>query len=79
MLNQYRGLLRICKPDMSEEEFGMLKKAMNLALDACQDKPVKLGDHTIFHALGVASITAGEIGLGVTSIISSLLFDFYLD
>ena len=79
MLNQYRGLLKICKPDMSEDEFGMLKKAMNLALDACQDKPVKLGDHTIFHALGVASITAGEIGLGVTSIISSLLFDFYLD
>ena len=79
MLNQYRGLLRICKPDMSEAEFGMLKKAMNLALDACRDKPVKLGDHTIFHALGVARIIAGEIGLGATSIISSLLFDFYLD
>ncbi|MCK4853995.1 MAG: bifunctional (p)ppGpp synthetase/guanosine-3',5'-bis(diphosphate) 3'-pyrophosphohydrolase [Bacteroidales bacterium] len=79
MLNQYRGLLRICKPDMSEAEFGMLKKAMNLALDACRDKPVKLGDHTIFHALGVARIIAGEIGLGATSVISSLLFDFYLD
>ena len=57
----------------------MLKKTMNLALDACKGKPVKLGGHTIFHALGVSSIIAGEIGLGVTSIISSLLFDFYLD
>ena len=79
MLDQYKGLLRLCKPDMSDEEFGMLKKAMNLALDACQGKPVKLGDHTIFHALGVASIIAGEIDLGATSIISSLLFDFYLN
>ena len=79
MLNQYKGLLSKCKPDMSNEEFGMLKKAMNLALDACQGKPVKLGDHTIFHALGVASIIAGEIGLGATSIIASLLFDFYLN
>jgi guanosine-3',5'-bis(diphosphate) 3'-pyrophosphohydrolase len=79
MLNQYKGLLRLCKPDMSEEEFGMLKKAMNLALDACQGKPVKLGDHTIFHALGVASIIVSEIDLGATSIISSLLFDFYLN
>jgi len=79
MLSQYRGLLKICKPDMSEEEFGMLKKAMNMALDAKQDIPVKLGDHTIFHALGVAHIIAGEIGLGATSVIASLLFDFYLD
>ncbi len=79
MLNQYRGLLRICKSDMSASEFDMLKKAMNLALDACQDEPGTLGDHTIFHALGVATIVAGEIGLGATSIISSLLFDFYLD
>ncbi len=79
MLDQYKGLLRLCKPDMSDEEFGMLKKAMNLTLDACQGKLVKLGDHTIFHALGVASIIAGEIDLGATSIISSLLFDFYLN
>jgi GTP pyrophosphokinase len=79
MLNQYRGLLRMCKSDMGEEEFGMLKKAMNLALDANQDKPLKFGDHTIFHALGVARILAGEIGLGAVSIITALLFDFYLD
>jgi guanosine-3',5'-bis(diphosphate) 3'-pyrophosphohydrolase len=79
MQNQYRALLRICKPDMSEADFAMLKKAMNLALDACQDNPAKLGDHTIFHALGVACIVAGEIGLGATSIIAALLFDFYLD
>ncbi len=79
MLRQYRALLSTCKPDMTDGEFAMLKNAMNLALDACQDNPEKLGDHTIFHALGVARIIAGEIGLGATSIISSLLFDFYLD
>ncbi len=75
----YRELLRICKLDLDDKEFGVLKEAMSLALDACQDRPVKLGDNTIFHALGVARIVAGEIGLGATSIISALLFDFYLD
>ncbi len=79
MQNHYRALLRTCKHEMSADEFGMLKNAMNLALDACQDKPVKLGDHTIFHALGVARIVSGEIGLGANSIIAALLFDFYLD
>jgi GTP pyrophosphokinase len=79
MLSQYRELLRLSKPVMDSKDFQMLKKAMNLALDACRGKPVKLGDHTIFHALGVARIVAGEIGLGAASIITALLFDFYLD
>jgi guanosine-3',5'-bis(diphosphate) 3'-pyrophosphohydrolase len=79
MLREYRELLRICKLDIGADEFGMLKKAMNLALDACRDQPVKLGDHTIFHALGVARIVAEEMGLGAASIISALLFDFYLE
>ena len=79
MLQAYRELLRISKPDLGAWEFGMLKKAMNLALDACRDSPVKLGEHTIFHALGVARIVAGEMGLGAPSIVTALLFDFYQD
>ena len=75
----YRELLRNSKPDMDEVEFRMLKDALNLAMDACEDMPGKLGDHAVIHALGVALIVAREIGLGVSSVISSLLYDFYVE
>jgi GTP pyrophosphokinase len=79
MLGHYKELLRICREDMDKAEFGMLKKAMDLALDAGRKQPVILGDYPIYHALGVAKIVAGEIGLGAASIITALLYDYYLD
>jgi len=75
----YRELLGVCKADLNQAEFVMLKKTMNLVLDICGDMPLKLGDHAVIHALGVALITAREMGLGAGSIISSLLFNFYLE
>lgn len=79
VLNQYRGLVRVANPNLDREEMVLLKKAFNLALDACFIQQKKLGDLSIFHALGVARIVAEEIGLGVNSVISALLFDFVAD
>jgi guanosine-3',5'-bis(diphosphate) 3'-pyrophosphohydrolase len=76
VLNQYRGLIRAANPNLDREDMLLLKKAFNLALDACSEQQKKLGDFTIFHAIGVARIVAEEIGLGVHSVISALLFDF---
>jgi guanosine-3',5'-bis(diphosphate) 3'-pyrophosphohydrolase len=79
ILIMYRELLRMGEKELDQKEFRMLKEAVSLALDACEDMPEKFGDPAVFHALGVASIVAGEIGLSVTSIVSALLFDFYLE
>jgi guanosine-3',5'-bis(diphosphate) 3'-pyrophosphohydrolase len=79
ILSKYRGLLRIANPNLDKKDTLLLKKAFNLALDACTRKQKKLGDLTIFHALGVARIAAEEIGLGVHSVISAMLFDFVSD
>ncbi len=79
ILAKYRELLRLGERDLDKKEFRMLKEAVNLALDACEGMPEKLGDLAIFHALGVAAIVTGEIGLGVSSIISALLFDFHIE
>ena len=79
ILVKYRELLSVGERDLDEKEFRLLKEAMSLALDACVGMPDKLGDLAVFHALGVASVVAGEIGLGLISIVSSLLFDFYLE
>jgi guanosine-3',5'-bis(diphosphate) 3'-pyrophosphohydrolase len=79
ILNKYRGLVRVANPNLEKEDMLLLKKAFNLALDSCSSKQNKLGELTIFHAMGVARIVAEEIGLGVHSVISALLFDFVAD
>ncbi len=53
----------------------MVRKAFRLAADAHKDMRRKSGEPFIFHPLEVATIAAGEIGLGRTSIISALLHD----
>jgi GTP pyrophosphokinase len=79
ILNKYRGLVRAANPNLEKEELLLLKKAFNIALDACSSKQNKLGELTIFHAIGVARIVAEDMGLGVHSVISALLFDFVAD
>ncbi len=79
ILVKYRELLTLGEHKLDEKDFRMLKDATSLALDACETMPEKMDDFAIFHSLGVARIVAGEMGLGVTSIVSALLFDFYLE
>jgi guanosine-3',5'-bis(diphosphate) 3'-pyrophosphohydrolase len=79
VLSRYRALVRVANPNLEKEDMLLLKKAFNLALDACSKGQNKLGELTIFHAIGVARIVAEEIGLGVPSVISALLFDFMAD
>ena len=79
VLSQYRGLIRTANPNLDKEDMLLLKKAFNLALDTCSGQQKKLGDLTIFHAIGVARIVSEEIELGVNSVISALLFDFVAD
>jgi len=79
VLSDYRALLRQSRSICDSEEYSDVKKAFRMALDACRDKQLSLGEPTIFHALGVARIVANEMGLGSNSLISSLLSDFFLD
>lgn len=79
ILNKYRGLVRVILPGMEKEEMKLLRKAFSLALEACEKRQKKLGELTIIHALGVARIVAQEIGLGMHSVISAMLFDFVYD
>jgi len=79
VLNKYRGLVRVANPNLEKEDMLLLKKAFTIALDSCTKSQDKLGEPTIFHAIGVARIVAEEIELGVHSVISALLFDFVAD
>jgi GTP diphosphokinase / guanosine-3',5'-bis(diphosphate) 3'-diphosphatase len=75
--NAYHELMRAAKQTVSLPDQPKIKKAFDLAVAACGDKSILTGEPEILHALSVARIIAGEMGLGLTSIITSLLHDSY--
>ncbi len=78
ILKRYRNLLRVWKPKNPEDRKDV-RKAFKMALDAHKDMRRKSGEPYIYHPLSVATIAAGEIGLGATSIICALLHDVVED
>src|SRR5674476_1441714 len=75
--NAYRALLQAAKNTVSPDENQVIRRALDLAVEACGDKIILTGEPEILHALSVARIIAGEMGLGLTSIVTALLHDSY--
>lgn len=75
--NGYRALLQAAKNTVSREDNKVIKRALDLAVEACGDKIILTGEPEILHALSVARIIAGEMGLGLTAIVTALLHDSY--
>jgi GTP diphosphokinase / guanosine-3',5'-bis(diphosphate) 3'-diphosphatase len=73
----YRALLLAAKNTVAQEDNALIRRALELAVKACGDKITLTGEPEIIHALSVARIIAGEIGLGLTSIVTALLHDSY--
>ena len=73
----YRDLIQAAKHTVSAPDHAKIKRAFDLAVEACGEKTILTGEPEILHALSVARIIAGEMGLGLTSIITSLLHDSY--
>ena len=73
----YRALLLASKNTVAQEDNVLIRRALELAVKACGDKLTLTGEPEIIHALSVARIIAGEIGLGLTSIVTALLHDSY--
>ena len=75
ILRRYRRLIEVWDTRKETIDRWMVRKAFRLAADAHRDMRRKSGEPFIFHPLEVATIAAGEIGLGRTSIIAALLHD----
>jgi len=73
----YRALLQASKNSVSAEDVPKIRRALNLAIEASGEKITITGEPEVLHALNVARIIAGEMGLGLTSIITALLHDSY--
>jgi (p)ppGpp synthetase, RelA/SpoT family len=71
----YRALLRASKNSVAAEDSKVIRRALDLAVKSCGDKVTLTGEPQILHAMSVARIIAGEMGLGLTSIVTALLHD----
>ncbi|NLK53919.1 MAG: bifunctional (p)ppGpp synthetase/guanosine-3',5'-bis(diphosphate) 3'-pyrophosphohydrolase [Bacteroidales bacterium] len=73
----YRNLLKLAGSTLGPGDAGKIRRALELAIEACAGKSILTGKPEIEHALSVASIVAGEMGLGTNTIITALLHDSY--
>lgn len=73
----YRALLKAAAGTVSPSDTGKIRKALDLAVRSCSDCTTITGEPEILHVLSVARIVAGEMGLGLSSIITALLHDSY--
>ncbi len=77
LYSHYKALLQVAKNTVSPGDIPKIRRALDLASKACADETTITGEPLILHALSVARIVAGEMGLGLTSILTALLHDFY--
>ena len=75
ILRQYRHLIEAWTTRKETKDQWDVRKAFRMAAEAHKDMRRKSGEPYIMHPLAVATIVAGEMGLGRTSIISALLHD----
>jgi GTP pyrophosphokinase len=73
----YNALLLAARNTVPQKDYHVIRRALDLAVEACGDKIILTGEPEILHALSVARIIAGEMGLGLTAIITALLHDSF--
>ena len=73
----YRALLLASKNTVSARDQKKIRKALDLAIETCDGNTTITGELQVLHVLSVARIIAGEMGLGVTSIVTALLHDSF--
>lgn len=79
ILRRYRKLIDVWHTRKETNDRWIVRKAFRLAAAAHRDMRRKSGEPYIYHPIEVATIAAGEIGLGRTSIICALLHDVVED
>lgn len=73
IINKYRRLLRLSSAVIAPGEVSQIRKAFRYADEACRTMNTMGRESYLSHALDIASIVAGEMGLGLVSIQGALL------
>ncbi|MGC9342900.1 MAG: RelA/SpoT family protein, partial [Bacteroidales bacterium] len=75
--SEYRKLLKECRQLSGEEDLRLVKSAFKTVNELSEGMPLYWNIPVAIHALRIARIVSGEMGLGNTSVIASLLSDPY--
>ncbi len=74
--NTYRALLRSASSVIkSRNDLKKVRKALELLVENLGDRKTITGEPSVLHALSVARIVVGEMGLGMSSMIAAILHD----
>ncbi|MFA8298890.1 MAG: bifunctional (p)ppGpp synthetase/guanosine-3',5'-bis(diphosphate) 3'-pyrophosphohydrolase [Hyphomicrobiales bacterium] len=73
VLEKKDHLVRVCKQFANEKECSLLEKAYEWAVNTYGDKEYITGRPYTYHLIEVARICVEDVGLGITSAISSVL------
>jgi len=76
---EYKNLLKVSYQTLNENDKDLIRKALDIAIDAHKNQYRKSGEPYIFHPISVARIVAEKIGLDANSIASALLHDVVED
>ena len=76
---QFNELLQCWKSRKNEQDVALVTEAYLLAANAHKDARRRSGEPYMYHPLAVATIIAGEMGMGRTSIVCALLHDVVED
>ena len=76
---QFDNLLRCWKSRKNEQDVESVTEGFLLAANAHKNQRRRSGEPYMYHPLAVATIIAGEMGMGRTSIIAALLHDVVED
>jgi len=76
---QLEEIIKKCPTCKSEEDYNLIVKAYEIALEAHRGVRRKSGELYIMHPLAVAQISVEDIGLGPTGICAALLHDVVED
>lgn len=71
----FQDLIFTCKSCQVDEDKQTIRKAFDFAYNAYNKIRRRSGEPYIIHSMSVAKIVAGEIGLGVRSVISAILHE----
>lgn len=76
---RYKDLLTKTYVTLSKEDKRLIRKAMDMAVDAHKGQKRKSGEAYIYHPIAVAKIVSQEIGLDAIAIMAALLHDVVED
>lgn len=74
---RYLRLVELCKPYMKAGDLKRINKAYELAFKAEIEQYKATGELDILHSIEIAIIAVEKIGLGTTSVICTLLHNYY--